>query len=135
MTDIEVKPASELYASELALDEIDKKYGKATFDKYLETIPVSVNQDKVLQAEKEWFEENVAKSRWLEKAKLAFTISTSFSPIISPIILFNIYLLIPYSFITYFLLLLLLDTIALISAIVSCEIDGFNRLVSAFESA
>jgi len=65
MTDIEFKTASEL-----ALDEIDKKYGKVTFDKYLETIPVSVNQDKVLQAEKEWFEENVAKSRWLEKAKL-----------------------------------------------------------------
>jgi hypothetical protein len=57
-------------ASELALDEIDKKYSKVTFDKYLETIPVNVNQDKVLQAEKEWFEENVAKSRWLEKAKL-----------------------------------------------------------------
>ena len=65
MEEIEFKPASEL-----ALDEIDKKYSKATFDKYLETIPVSVNQDKVLQAEKEWFEENVAKSRWLEKAKL-----------------------------------------------------------------
>ena len=57
-------------ASELALDEIDKKYSKVTFDKYLETIPVNVNQDKVLQAEKEWFEENVAKSRWLEKAKI-----------------------------------------------------------------
>ena len=65
MEEIEFKPASEL-----ALDEIDKKYSKATFNKYLETIPVSVNQDKVLQAEKEWFEENVAKSRWLEKAKL-----------------------------------------------------------------
>ena len=65
MEEIEFKPASEL-----ALDEIDKKYSKATFNKYLETIPVSVNQDKVLQAEKEWFEENVAKSRWLEKAKI-----------------------------------------------------------------
>ena len=52
------------------LEKIDNKFNKLTFEKYIETIPVSVNQDKVLEAEKEWFEENVAKSRWLEKAKL-----------------------------------------------------------------
>ncbi|MEM0174212.1 MAG: hypothetical protein QXI16_06885, partial [Sulfolobaceae archaeon] len=51
-------------------EKIDEKYKKLTFDSYLQTIPIKTNQDAVLQAEKEWFEENVNKARWLEKAKV-----------------------------------------------------------------
>ena len=73
--EIEVKRASEL------LERIDDKYNKATFQKYIGTIPVSIDQDKVLQAEKEWFEENVNKARWLEKAKLGILHKEDFQDI------------------------------------------------------
>ena len=63
------------------LEGIDRRYDNSMFGKYIETIPVSINQDKVLQAEKEWFEENVNKARWLEKAKLGILKADDFQNI------------------------------------------------------
>jgi hypothetical protein len=63
------------------LEGIDQRYNNNMFGKYIETIPVRIDQDKVLQAEKEWFEENVNKARWLEKAKLGILKADDFQSI------------------------------------------------------
>lgn len=63
------------------LEGIDQRYNNNMFGKYIETIPVRIDQDKVLQAEKEWFEENVNKSRWLEKAKIGILNKDDFQDI------------------------------------------------------